>query len=102
MARRPRSADENLTFGPQRLLSLLRTTVPPVHPAGLPFISAGLGVALAGRRHRWLRRVGLLAAAAGACPACPCGPPLRGGFFPGPRHESHPLGPGWSSRPPTG
>ncbi len=65
MARRPRSADENLTFGPQRLLSLLRTTVPPVHPAGLPFISAGLGVALAGRRHRWLRRVGLLAA--GAC-----------------------------------
>ncbi len=65
MARRPRSADENLTFGPQRLLSLLRTTVPPVHPAGLPFISAGLGVALAGRRYRWLRRVGLLAA--GAC-----------------------------------
>jgi phosphatidylserine decarboxylase len=64
VARRPRSADENLTFGPQRLLSLLRTTVPPVHPAGLPFISAGLGVALAGRRHRWLRRVGLLAAAA--------------------------------------
>ena len=64
MARRPRSADENLTFGPQRLLSLLRTTVPPVHPAGLPFISAGLGVALAGRRYRWLRRVGLLTAAA--------------------------------------
>jgi phosphatidylserine decarboxylase len=64
VARRPRSADENLTFGPQRLLSLLRTTVPPVHPAGLPFISAGLGVALAGRRYRWLRRVGLLAAAA--------------------------------------
>ncbi len=65
MARRPRSADENLTFGPQRLLSLLRSTVPPVHPAGLPFISAGLGVALAGRRYRWLRRVGLLTA--GAC-----------------------------------
>jgi phosphatidylserine decarboxylase len=65
VARRPRSAGENLTFGPQRLLSLLRTTVPPVHPAGLPFISAGLGVALAGRRYRWLRRAGLLAA--GAC-----------------------------------
>ena len=65
MARRPRAGGEDLTFGPQRLLSLLRSTVPPVHPAGLPFISAGLGVALAGRRYRWLRRTGLLVA--GAC-----------------------------------
>ena len=69
MARRPRSTGENLTFGPQRLLSLLRTTVPPVHPAGLPFIAGGLAVAfggkLAGRRFRWLRRAGLLTA--GAC-----------------------------------
>jgi phosphatidylserine decarboxylase len=65
VARRPRADGENLTFGPQRLLSLLRTTVPPVHPAGFPFISAGLGVALAGRRYRWLRRAGLLIA--GAC-----------------------------------
>ena len=54
-----------MTFGPQRLFSLLRSTVPPVHPAGLPFISAGLGLALAGRRYRWLRRAGLLTA--GAC-----------------------------------
>jgi phosphatidylserine decarboxylase len=50
------------------LVALLRSTVPPVHPAGLPFISAGLAVALygtvAGRRHRWLRRAGLLTAAA--------------------------------------
>jgi len=47
------------------VLSLLRQTVPPVHPAGLPFISAGLGLAVVGRRSRWLRRTGLLAA--GAC-----------------------------------
>jgi phosphatidylserine decarboxylase len=47
------------------LVSLVRSTVPPVHPAGLPFISAGLGLALVGHRHRWLRRAGLLAA--GAC-----------------------------------
>jgi phosphatidylserine decarboxylase len=46
-------------------VSLVRSTVPPVHPAGLPFISAGLGVALVGRRYRWLRRAGLLIA--GAC-----------------------------------
>jgi phosphatidylserine decarboxylase len=65
VARRPRSTGENQTSGPQRLLSLLRTTVPPVHPAGLPFIAGGLGVAVAGRRYRWLRRAGLLTA--GAC-----------------------------------
>ena len=65
MARRPRSTGENQTSGPQRLLSLLRTTIPPVHPAGLPFIAGGLGVAVAGRRYRWLRRAGLLSA--GAC-----------------------------------
>jgi phosphatidylserine decarboxylase len=44
---------------------LVRSTIPPVHPAGRPFIAAGLAVAFAGRNHRWLRRAGLLAA--GAC-----------------------------------
>ena len=65
MARRPRANAENPTISPQHVLSLLRQTVPPVHPAGLPFISAGLGVALIGRRSRVLHRTGLLAA--GAC-----------------------------------
>jgi phosphatidylserine decarboxylase len=65
VARRPRPNGDNLTFGPQRLVSLLRSAVPPVHPAGLPFISTALLVALAGRRYRWLRRAGLLTA--GAC-----------------------------------
>jgi len=64
VARRPRLTDENPTVSPQHLLSLVRSTVPPVHPAGLPFISAGLGLALLGRRSRWLRRSGLLAAGA--------------------------------------
>ncbi|HKI38916.1 MAG: phosphatidylserine decarboxylase [Mycobacterium sp.] len=62
MARRPRT---DPAFSPQHVLELVRSAVPPVHPAGRPFIAAGLGVALAGRRHRWLRRAGLLAA--GAC-----------------------------------
>ena len=44
---------------------MVRSTIPPVHPAGRPFIAAGLVVAFAGRNHRWLRRAGLLAA--GAC-----------------------------------
>lgn len=55
------------------MLALVRATVPPIHPAGRPFISAGLAVASAGavaqaftgRNYRWLRRAGLLAA--GAC-----------------------------------
>lgn len=43
----------------------MRSTVPPIHPAGLPFVGAGLALAAVGYRHRWLRRTGLLAA--GAC-----------------------------------
>ena len=37
-----------------------------MHPAGLPFVSAGLAVAALGRRNRWLRRAGLAAAGANA------------------------------------
>ena len=37
-----------------------------MHPAGLPFVGAGLAVAAAGRRNRWLRRAGLPAAGANA------------------------------------
>lgn len=60
VAKRPGS-----TEGPAHLIELVRSTVPPIHPAGLPFVAAGLAVAGAGYRHRWLRRTGLLAA--GAC-----------------------------------
>lgn len=35
-----------------------------MHPAGIPFVSAGLAVAALGRRHRWLRTAGLSAASA--------------------------------------
>ena len=63
MARRP---DDSMQSGQQRLAALVRSAVPPVHPAGLPFIAAGLAVAAAGRRHRWLRRAGLVAAGANA------------------------------------
>jgi phosphatidylserine decarboxylase len=46
------------------MLELVRSSVPPIHPAGVPFISAGLAIAAVGHRSRWLRRTGLLAAAA--------------------------------------
>lgn len=61
MARRP-----DLKTGPARLAALVRTTVPPMHSAGLPFVGASLAVALAGRKSRWLRNTGLAAAAANA------------------------------------
>lgn len=66
MARRPRTEDDNLKSGPERLLTLVRSAVPPVHPAGFPFIAAGLAVAALGRRHRWVRRIGLATAGANA------------------------------------
>lgn len=76
MARRPRLPAAELKPHPDqqvgreepeasRLIALVRSTVPPMHPAGLPFVSAGLAAAAAGRRHRWIRNAGL--AAAGAC-----------------------------------
>jgi phosphatidylserine decarboxylase len=64
MARRPQPDD--LKSGPERLVALVRSSVPPMHPAGLPFVGASLAVAALGRNHRWLRRAGLLAAGAHA------------------------------------
>jgi phosphatidylserine decarboxylase len=84
VARRPSTIGptaEDPTFSPQHVFELVRSAVPPVHPAGRPFIAAGLGVALAGHRHRWLRRAGLLIA--GACAGFfrhpPRVPPTRAG-----------------------
>jgi phosphatidylserine decarboxylase len=59
---RPPAADPQSELA--RLVDLFRSTIPPVHSAGLPFIAGGLGIAAAGRRHRWLRNTGLVAAAA--------------------------------------
>ena len=47
-------------------MALAKTTIPPMHPAGLPFVGASLALAAAGRRNRWMRRAGLLAAGANA------------------------------------
>ena len=63
MARRP---DQTAQSGPQRLAALVKSSVPPVHPAGFPFIAAGLAVAALGYRHPWLRGAGLAAAGANA------------------------------------
>jgi phosphatidylserine decarboxylase len=54
-----------------------------MHRAGLPFVGAGLAVAAAGRRNRWLRRAGLLAAGANAAffRHPPRVPPTRAGVI---------------------
>lgn len=61
MARPARPSDDT-SSEVARFVELVRSTVPPVHPAGLPFIAGGLGVAALGRNRRWLRNAGLSAA----------------------------------------
>lgn len=61
MARRP-----DLRSGSARLVALVRSAVPPVHPAGLPFVGVSLAVAAAGHRSRWIRRAALASAGANA------------------------------------
>jgi len=61
MARRP-----DIQSGPARFAALVRSSVPPMHPAGLPFVGASLAVAALGYRSRWLRRAGLVSAAVNA------------------------------------
>src|ERR1700758_3229105 len=81
MAQRPRLPADDAESEASRLIELIRSTVPPMHPAGFPFVSAGLALAAVGRRHPWIRSAGL--SAAGACalffrhPAR--GPPARAG-----------------------
>src|SRR5947208_16946513 len=64
MARPARQPADDQQSEIARLVDLVQSTVPPVHRAGLPFIAGGLGLAAAGRRHRWVRTTGLSAAAA--------------------------------------
>ena len=75
VARRPRTSEAS------HLIDLVRTTVPPMHRAGLPFVGAGLAVAALGYRSKWARTAGLAAAAANA------------GFFRHP-HRVPPIRPG--------
>ncbi|GAA4407825.1 phosphatidylserine decarboxylase [Tsukamurella soli] len=68
MARRPQPpVDGHLTehstgFG--HVVELVRHTVPPMHPAGTPFVIAPLAVAAAGHRRAWIRTPALAVSAA--------------------------------------
>lgn len=65
MARRPRPVGSAPDSGIPHIVELIRTTIPPIHPAGLPFIAGGVGLAGLGFKNRWIRGTGL--ALAGAC-----------------------------------
>lgn len=62
MAKRPRPDGSEVPH----IVELFRSTIPPIHPAGIPFIAGALGVAGLGFRRRWLRGTGLALAGASA------------------------------------
>ncbi|MFZ2175577.1 MAG: phosphatidylserine decarboxylase [Rhodococcus sp. (in: high G+C Gram-positive bacteria)] len=64
MARKPRPPGTAQTTGIGHFVDLVRGAVPPLHPAGLPFVLAPLGVAVLGRRRKWVRNSALTSAAA--------------------------------------
>ena len=67
MARRPESADPPVTQAPSRVrhaLDLARETIPPLHPAGRPFVLAPAALAVLGRHSPFLRRSGAVTALA--------------------------------------
>ncbi|MEV6072826.1 phosphatidylserine decarboxylase [Nocardia sp. NPDC052001] len=66
MARRPTPPGTPETTGLGHVADLVRSAIPPLHPAGLPFVAAPLAVAVLGFRRKWVRRTGLFAAAATA------------------------------------
>ncbi|NKY87101.1 phosphatidylserine decarboxylase [Nocardia veterana] len=66
MARRPTPPGTPERTGLGHVADLVKAAIPPLHPAGLPFVAAPLAVAVLGGRRRWLRRTGFAAAAASA------------------------------------
>lgn len=69
MARRPKppGAEDTSATSLTHIVTLVRATVPPMHPAGRPFVLGPLAVAALGYRKPWLRTAALLGA--GACAA---------------------------------
>ncbi|WP_092802305.1 phosphatidylserine decarboxylase [Rhodococcus globerulus] len=63
MARRPTPPGTPQPTGIGHIVDLVRHAIPPLHPAGLPFVLAPLGVAALGRNRKWVRRAGLASAA---------------------------------------
>ena len=66
LARRPTPLGQPPQTGPGHLVDLVRSTIPPLHPAGVPFVLGPLAVALLGRKNTFVRRTGIASAVASA------------------------------------
>lgn len=64
MARRPHNPDTPPESGLAHLTGLAKQTIPPMHPAGIPFVAAPAAVAVLARRHTWIARPAWALAAA--------------------------------------
>lgn len=64
MARRPTPPGTPQPTSVGHVLDLVRDAIPPMHPAGIPFVVAPLAVATLGRNHKWIRRAGIVSAGA--------------------------------------
>lgn len=64
MARRPVPQGTPEPTGAGHFVDLIRKSIPPLHPAGAPFVAVPLVVAGLGRRHRIVRTASLLTAGA--------------------------------------
>ncbi|MFT4200597.1 MAG: phosphatidylserine decarboxylase family protein, partial [Gordonia sp. (in: high G+C Gram-positive bacteria)] len=57
MAKRPHDpADPPPSTGLAHLADLAKQTIPPLHPAGIPFVAAPAAVAVLARRRKWVAR----------------------------------------------
>ncbi|WP_204869176.1 MULTISPECIES: phosphatidylserine decarboxylase [Nocardiaceae] len=64
MARRPVPPGTPEPTGAGHIVDLVRRSIPPLHPAGTPFVAVPLALAGLGRRHRVVRTASLLTAGA--------------------------------------
>lgn len=56
MARRPHHPGAPAETGLAHLSTLAKQTIPPLHPAGIPFVAAPAAVAVLARRRKWIAR----------------------------------------------
>jgi len=58
VARRPTPPGTPETTGVGHVVDLVRASIPPLHPAGLPFVAVPLAVAVAAGKRKWVLETG--------------------------------------------
>jgi phosphatidylserine decarboxylase len=64
VARRPEPMGTPPRSGVGHIVDLVRASIPPLHPDGIPFVAAPLAIAALGRKHPFVRRTALVSAGA--------------------------------------